>query len=286
MRKLFKNNMLNYTILMSASRSVAAAQRRRAGPPEVQAPRGPNTSINSSQAFISQQPDMRPGTTGRLAGQQAAINQKQQMQAQAQQSEISNGQPKMTIPKAITLITLRLGRLEGQMQNLDASSLGQYNENGDLQQPDNVVITNILQRLDALEQKSNDIATCKQQLDVFKPALVTIKNASIGNAKEVKFLKENLEQMKTELSLTKSLVSELQGLLGSDSNLQNEDGDGYINGDANEDVYVDGNDDNSSHIVDNGSSINDSESSAVSNDNLTPTVNLKDMIEQELNASE
>ena len=41
---------------MSTSRSVAAAQRRRAGPPEPQQQaRGPNTSINSSQVFSPNQ---------------------------------------------------------------------------------------------------------------------------------------------------------------------------------------------------------------------------------------
>jgi cbb3-type cytochrome oxidase cytochrome c subunit len=259
---------------MSASRSVAAAQRRRAGPPDVQPSRGPNTSIQSSQAFSQQaqaQP-MRPGTTGRLAGQQAAINQ-QQMQQQMQQQTTqtkqqtdSNARQKMTVPQAITLITLRLGRLENQMQNLDTLSLGQYDENGELQQsqPNNEVITSILQRLDALEQKSTDINSFKQQLDVFKPALVSIKNASLGNAKEVKTLKDNVEQMKTEIHLTKTLVSELQGLVNYNGN-----GDSIIlstENDSNLEI------DDSDHSEDN------------SGPTFSPIVNLKDIIEQELNA--
>jgi len=245
---------------MSASRSVAAAQRRRAGPPEVQPVRGPNTSIQSSQAFSQQQP-MRPGTTGRLAGQQAAINQ-QQMQQQMQQNQQSqqmdsNSRPKMTIPQAITLITLRLGRLENQMQNLDTLSLGQYDENGELQKSDSAVIASILQRLDAIEQKTADVSTFKQQLDVFKPALVSIKNVSIGNVKEVKTLKDNVDQMKYELSLTKTLVTELQGLVN-----------GY------EEIA-------SQHET----NINSNGAEAESQDNaFTPIVNLKDIIEQELSA--
>lgn len=248
---------------MSASRSVAAAQRRRAGPPEVQTPRGPNTSINSSQAF-SQPPQMRPGTTGRLAGQQAALNQQQQMQQQAQTQNSSPSQSKMTVPKAITLITLRLGRLETQMQNLDMSALGQYNENGELQQTDSAVITNILQRLDALEQKSNELSVVKQQLDVFKPALVTIKNASIGNAKEVKTLKENVEQMKQELHLTQALVTDLQGLLGAENNNTEEENQAMDSEDVTE--------------------ITDTEQ--LDDVNTSSIVNLKDIIEQELNSSE
>ena len=52
MRKEFRNNIIKNTIIMSANRSVQAAQRRRAGPPEPATPgRGPQPSINSSQMF-------------------------------------------------------------------------------------------------------------------------------------------------------------------------------------------------------------------------------------------
>ena len=75
---------------MSANRSVQAAQRRRAGPPEPAAPgRGPQPSINSSQMFAAgQQQRMGPGSgqvSGRLAGQQAALSQKQMMEQQKAQ---------------------------------------------------------------------------------------------------------------------------------------------------------------------------------------------------------
>jgi hypothetical protein len=105
---------------MSANRSVQAAQRRRAGPtsePGIPG-RGPQPSINSAQLFANQ---ARPGQgpsmpTGRLAGQQAEMQQKQQMQQmQQQKTEGISSVSKMTIPQAITLITLRLGALESKI---------------------------------------------------------------------------------------------------------------------------------------------------------------------------
>jgi hypothetical protein len=122
---------------------------------------------------------MRPGTTGRLAGQQAAVNQQQYLQgSQSQSSEPSGGlNPlKMSIPQAITLVSLRLGKLENQIQNLEGLSLG---ESSPLQQQyDSDVISSILQRLDSLEHKTTEIAMLKQQVDLLKPAVVAVKNSS------------------------------------------------------------------------------------------------------------
>ena len=67
---------------MSGNRSVQAAQRRRAGPPEPQYQnRGPTTSINSAQTFNNSEP-----------------------------LPIVPQHTKMSIHQAITLITLRLGK--------------------------------------------------------------------------------------------------------------------------------------------------------------------------------
>lgn len=116
---------------MSSSRSVAAAQRRRAGPTvETPTARGPNTSISSSQVFNqnqsqSQQQGMRPGTTGRLAGQQAAVSQQQHLQGNQHTENTGLNPLKMSIPHAITLVSLRLGKLENQLQNLEGLSLGE-----------------------------------------------------------------------------------------------------------------------------------------------------------------
>ena len=108
---------------MSANRAVQAAQRRRAGGPEPTAPgRGPQPSINSSQLFSQGQGQqgqgqIRPGTNGRLAGQQAQLQQQQMQQQLKQQMSEPRDQGlasvnRMTLAQAITLITLRLGKVE------------------------------------------------------------------------------------------------------------------------------------------------------------------------------
>jgi len=187
---------------MSSSRSVAAAQRRRAGPSETQAPRGPNTSIQSSQAFSQQGQPMRPGTTGRLAGQHAALSQQQQMQQQQkQQQQNPVATSKMSIPQAITLITLRLGRLENQMQNLEGLTLNMDpSVLGTTPTQDDTIMNNILDRINALEQKSNENASLKQQVDLLKTAVIAAKNTSTINSKEIKDLKPLLEELQFEIN--------------------------------------------------------------------------------------
>jgi len=179
---------------MSASRSVAAAQRRRAGPPEPQQQvRGPNTSINSSQVFSpnqqQQQQQIRPGTSGRLAGQQAALQQQQfqQAQGQGQTQKQGQGQPgsKMSVAQAITLITLRLGRVEQQLQHYDPSSNTLSNEN-----VDSSLIDSILQRLYTLEQQdpniyndNQDLSNIKKQIETIKGNFIEIRNTFAINSK-------------------------------------------------------------------------------------------------------
>lgn len=247
---------------MSSSRSVAAAQRRRAGPtPDVQASRGPSTSINSTQAFTQNQQAMRPGTTGRLAGQQAVLNQKQQQQAQFENTisaELNVSPLKMTVAQVIQLITLRLGKLEQQIQNLELSKLSESSSTGPSASVDSSVINDIILRIENLEQNRNDITSCKQQLEALKPAIVSVKNLSTGSSNEVTTLKKLIEEIKTDINATKLAVSHLQ-------------------------TFVEPND---NHTLDKGYSIQieeTSDSSSVSN--VSAVINLKNIIEQELNAN-
>ena len=212
---------------MSANRSVQAAQRRRAGPPEPAAPgRGPQPSINSSQMFAAgqQQQRMGPGSgqvSGRLAGQQAALSQKQMMEQQQQQQPTPSGLSginKMTLAQAITLITLRLGKVESQLLNGPSSSFTSE-EDGDNIIVDKQVIQSLISRIDALEKKpatgapgsNQDIALLKQQFETIKPIVVQSKNT--GTA-----LKQQIESLKTELAETKELVAALQNLTMDNSN--------------------------------------------------------------------
>jgi len=215
---------------MSTSRSVQAAQRRRSGPPEPQAPGRsiPQPSINSAQMFASQArggpgPNIPPG---RLAGQQATLQQQQmqqqqqqQMQQQQQQQSIGNIN-KMTIPQAITLITLRLGSLESKMIELDNTSTGISHVEGheNMILVDAEVIHSITSRLNDLESRptntssssqSADTVMLKQQVDSIKLAVTQQKAAII---KENKDLKNQIETLKKELDATKEVLVLLQNI--------------------------------------------------------------------------
>jgi hypothetical protein len=140
---------------MSSARSITAARNRRAGDPspklQIQPPTRPVTSISSQSAFSQngqqqQQQNQNKGNNIRVSGKQSTT-----------QPKPSNGLPfsKLTISDAIGLVTLRLGRVEQfimevQENGLDSSS-SNIPENSKL--VDNSVLTSIINRLDSLEKK-------------------------------------------------------------------------------------------------------------------------------------
>jgi hypothetical protein len=210
---------------MSANRSVQAAQRRRAGPQEGGMPgtKGPQPSINSAQLFANQ---ARPGSgpnmpTGRLAGQQAAMQQKQMQQPQQhqQQPEGISGVSKMTIAQAITLITLRLGAVETKMMALEHESPQGTGTSFDGQENmvliDKNVIQSIVSRLESLEKRSTtstgssvsgpEVALLKQQFETVKQAVIQTKGATVT-------MKTQVDSLKNELIETRELLSALQNL--------------------------------------------------------------------------
>uniref|UniRef100_A0A6C0IR48 Uncharacterized protein n=1 Tax=viral metagenome TaxID=1070528 RepID=A0A6C0IR48_9ZZZZ len=232
---------------MSTNRSVQAAQRRRAGPPEPQQySRGPNTSINSAQLFANQ---ARPGNgpnipSGRLAGQHATHTQNQMMQQQYQNQHPNQyqgqsqqipeshekdgvqGISKMTIAQAVTLITLRLGVVESKLIEIDhATSSTNMNISTDsnLVQIDKNVLNTIMNRLEALEKRnttgsgssiSPDITLLKQQMDTIKPVIVQTKNATVSLLKDNKDLKILSENLKQEVYILKDTICQLETLTG------------------------------------------------------------------------
>ena len=216
---------------MSANRGVQAAQRRRAGQPETNAipGRGPQPSINSAQMFANQ---ARPGNgpsmpTGRLAGQQATAQQKQMQQdyynQQGQPKEGLASVTKMSIPQAITLITLRLGLVESKIQSLADGGSINLSEGSGL---DSSIFESIMSRLDALESRpqtttssasgsgssSAEVNLLKQQFETLKQAVIQTKGTSTTLVKENIALKTQLDNMKKELIETKELLSALQNL--------------------------------------------------------------------------
>ena len=186
---------------MSANRSVQAAQRRRAGPTDagVGVPRkSPQPSINSSQMFAGQTP-------GRLQQQQVPIQQKQE------QPEKLSTVSKMTIPQAITLITLRLGALESKSLNMP--EMHGINSNSS----DSEMMQSVMLRLESLEKRSGtgitpELNLLKQQFEIMKQSVVQTKGSSATLIKENVSLKSQIENLRKELVETKELLTSLQNL--------------------------------------------------------------------------
>ena len=218
---------------MSANRSVQAAQRRRAAPQDGGMPgRGPQPSINSAQMFANQaKPGQGPNIpNGRLAGQQAAMQQKQMQQEsyqsqQAQKAEGIAGVSKMTIAQAITLITLRLGAVESKLMVLEHEPPSQgisYDGQNNMVLIDKHVIESIINRLESLEKRSStpvsasgpEMTLLKQQFEILKQSLLQTKGSSLKDNKDMKTQVENL---KKEINDTKELVTVLQNLTMNNS---------------------------------------------------------------------
>jgi hypothetical protein len=290
---------------MSANRSVQAAQRRRAGGPEPAAPgRGPQPSINSSQLFSGQsqgQGQQRSGQvpSGRLAGQHAQLQQ-QHMQQQQQQhldSQQANGIAginKMTFAQAVTLITLRLGKLETQMFELSTGGGIQSDMRGveGMVLVEQELIDSIMSRLTSLEGRpatsvttpattssasSTELVLLKQQLETIKPTIAQNTKTVASLTKEQKDYKQQIDKVKAELADTKEQLNALQ-TLAMDNNQQifNIMSGANFSDDADTtDIMVDVNDENETENV---------ELVIDSDDTNMIGANLKGIIEQELNS--
>jgi hypothetical protein len=229
LRNLFRNKLYINNI-MSANRSVQAAQRRRVGPQDGGMPvRGPQPSINSAQMFANQ---ARPGQgpsipSGRLAGQQAAMQQKQmQQQSQQQKTEGVAGVSKMTIAQAITLITLRLGAVETKIMELEHESPSHgmsFDGQENMVLIDKTVIQSITSRLESLEKRSStgsasgsasgpEVTLLKQQFETVKQTVIQTKGATVTIVKDNKELKNQVDSLKNELTETRELLTALQNL--------------------------------------------------------------------------
>jgi archaellum component FlaC len=165
---------------MSSSRSIAAARNRRASGGEQQPPSQrprPNTSIGSQAAFAQQQQIS-----------QQNMRQGQQRQSQPQRNFQSGPTPgsvpvavnKISVSDAIGLITIRLGRIEQFMQNLDESN-GMQIGSENVQLIDKDVVNSLTDRIYTLENKPSS-----ENVD-------QIKNKISSLEKEVKDLKELLK---------------------------------------------------------------------------------------------
>ena len=179
--------------MSSSSRSIAAARARRAGEqaPPMSGTR-PGTSIGSHAAFAPQQyqqqqqapPNVRvargqppmPPQMQQQMQQQMKQQMQQQMPSQMQQTP-ANGLPfsKLSISDAIGLITLRLGRVEQfiiDVENGETSLNISPNELSSSSIPENSkvidasVLTNIVTRLDSLEKRESTPTSNEQVIKI------------------------------------------------------------------------------------------------------------------------
>jgi len=123
---------------MSSSRSVAAARQRRAGTSDAPpTQRGPATSISSSQVF-------------------------------SQSKTKTVEEPPMSINKAITLITLRLSRIESIVQHMNDTNQDHpdTNHNSDVKFIGEDVINMIMERLDTIEKNQSETNFQEQLQDI------------------------------------------------------------------------------------------------------------------------
>ena len=274
---------------MSQNRAVQAAQRRRAGAPEPAAPgRGPQPSINSSQLFSQGQGQqgqgqMRPGTNGRLAGQQAQLQQQQMQQQMKQQMSEPRDQGlasvnRMTLAQAITLITLRLGKVETHLHEHENSQMS-------VSGLDSGIIDVIMSRLDALESQgpsqsqsqspvtnsnsSLEVTALKQNVDVLKTAISQSKSSLAVLTNEHKALKQEVESLKAELASLQGLTMENNQQIMKLSLAVDLDGDADLN--LEEDELEELSNDN-----------NDNDNTLDNDDNEIVGTDLKDLIEKEL----
>ena len=212
---------------MSVNRSVQAAQRRRAGPTnnEPLVPgRTPQPSINSAQMFANQA-RTGPGPhipSGRLAGQHEAMQQQQMQQQMGQKQNKDKDKDKlssvskMTIPQAITLITLRLGALESKLIQLPEGATINMDRDLDV---DTSLLQGVMSRLESLEKRSvptsGNVSTpelnlIKQQLETIKQVVIQTKSSTAILVKENILLKSQMDNFKKELFDSKELLESLQ----------------------------------------------------------------------------
>ena len=174
---------------MSSSRSIAAARNRRSGdaPVNIQSQQRPVTSI-SSQAAFSQQ-NMRPSSQN-----QKLYNQKQPPKQETVKP--TNGLPfsKLSVSDAIGLVTLRLGRVEQFMIDIqEQGGVSNTSVPDNKLVIDNSVITNIVSRLDSLEKKEHS-STNHEKLVYLENEVVAFKNIVLKLSNDINLFIQNTSE--------------------------------------------------------------------------------------------
>jgi len=153
---------------MSSNRALGGARQRRAGEPAPMVGQRSNTSISSQQVFAKQQMQSQQPPNQRVQRQPHQIQQQQPQTQNFIQESVEHGIPgKLSIPKAFTLVTLRLGRLEQYIQQIqEEGGLTQYADTtSETNQVFDSVIKNVLTRLDELEKNLKNIQSTNSLKD-------------------------------------------------------------------------------------------------------------------------
>ena len=292
-----------------SSRSLAAARARRAGEnaPPVSGNR-PGTSIGSHAAFApqgyqTQMPGPPPNVrTNRGPPQQQQSSQRMAyQQVQQSQQQVQAGLPfsKLSISDAIGLITLRLGRVEqwvieteNENENephITSSEHSNLPENSKI--VDNSVFSSIINRLEAVEKKEsstiNNEEVTKLSEDVTKlnEQLAKIIDEGVKHNLSISKHTEQLFRFERELVETKDILKTFMikyDLFAADTNNKFSDYEFALSElekniqPASEPVV---------EVKEEATSINDIETNENENANTIISVDLKNIIKQELASS-
>lgn len=273
---------------MSSSRSIAAARNRRAGEQQpVQSRSGPGTSIASQAAFVQQMSQDQRSIGGRNQMPQGRqINQQmlQQQNQQPQVSSLSNGIPsgvKLSISDAIGLITLRLGKVEQfiiELENVILPSLrGEANNISENTQPiDRSVINSVINRLDLLEKTQKELSA--QNLSANKDNSEIIKfDKEIRDIKDA-LMTQIVKYDKFSDSTNQKILDIHQRLTDIDNAFVEFENQFSI-GSLNENQL---NNDSNIGNIDNNLDDNEDISNNLTQDNTISSVDLKSIIKEEL----
>jgi len=262
---------------MSSNRALGGARQRRAGEQAPMVGQRSNTSISSQQIFAKQQIQSQQSSNQRVQRQPQSQIQQPQTQNFIQENIEQVVPGKLSIPKAFTLVTLRLGRLEQYIQQIqEEGGLTQYADTtSENNQVFDSVIKNVLTRLDELEKNLKQINSLKDKDNIKE------------EDKNLIDLKNNVNKLDKDLRETKDLVMLLmmkheKFTLETNDKIQNlndildQMNSSFQEMDENEEEYVS---ENVNIVIENDENninfqVNESENIAA--------INLKEIIENEL----
>ena len=172
--------------MSSSSRSIAAARQKRASEQSLNTSTSrPVTSISSQSVFAQQyqQQNMHQNISVGVGSKNVRVSQtqsKMQPHNQSQsQNENSSQLSKISIPNAIGLITLRLGKLEQFIQ--ETHTEGGYEYNNDSVPSNMKIVTdevfeNIVNRVTLLESKTLNSNNYAEKMELMSNEIFELKN--------------------------------------------------------------------------------------------------------------